>query len=726
MPRRDRFLQTDFSRGEISPKFDGRVDIDAYRQGVSYLRNFISMRQGGITKTPGTTYLNRAINDAHRAHLMPFVMAPGAKYVLEFGNLSLSVYKGGFRVHTGVTTPYASADLVKLQAVKIRDDIYLACEGYKVQKLSWDGSDTGWSMADLDFQYAEGTPITGITKDDPAVVSSASHGLLNGQRVYLSGVGGMIEVNNKYFTVAGATTNTFELEGIDSMDYTTYTSGGTAQHAGADLVGEPERYPRGIAFMEQRLILFGSSMMPSTVWGSAVGEYTNFLIGANDAEAWQFTIASGDNEDLLWAQGKQVLFFGSRQGEHILTGHGGGITPTSVYTAKQTPYGSEEVSGILVDDAVIFVQSGGRIVREYFYQNEQQSYRSPEITFFSDQVFDSGGVIQTALQRNPETIVWFVTSDGRLVGVTYDRNFEIVGFHQHTTDGQYESVAVINDGKEDRVYCSVRRYINDAWVRHIELFDTREVTEEKLAVYSHSATIVDHGGALDIEGITQANPAVVTSTSHGLSNGERVFIDGVGGMTEVNRVVYAVANAGANTFQLRDETDQADIDSIEFGEYTSGGTLTKVQRTITGLGYLEGKDVVVLADGSPVPPIEVFNGEIELESYHNKIVLGLPYSSQCRLMRIGAGELKRVHRLFVRFLGTIGARIGPDSERMRDIVWRQPGENIFDPPQPFSGDKEENFPGNYDRDGYVWIDSDTPTPITVLSVTAEMAVYEGV
>lgn len=69
--------------------------------------------------------------------------------------------------------------------------------------------------------------ITAITKASPAVASSTAHGYTNGQEIKLS-VSGMLEVNNMVLRVANITANTFELEGIDSTLFNTFTSG-TAQ-----------------------------------------------------------------------------------------------------------------------------------------------------------------------------------------------------------------------------------------------------------------------------------------------------------------------------------------------------------------------------------------------------------------------------------------------------------------------------------------------------------------
>lgn len=69
--------------------------------------------------------------------------------------------------------------------------------------------------------------ITGITAADPAVVTAAAHGFLNGQLVLILDVSGMTEINNKVVRVANKAANTFECYGLSSAKFTAYTSGGT-------------------------------------------------------------------------------------------------------------------------------------------------------------------------------------------------------------------------------------------------------------------------------------------------------------------------------------------------------------------------------------------------------------------------------------------------------------------------------------------------------------------
>lgn len=82
-----------------------------------------------------------------------------------------------------------------------------------------------------------------------------------------------------------------------------------------------------------------------------------------------------------------------------------------------------------------------------------------------------------------------------------------------------------------------------------------------------------------ITNITNANPAVVTVTGGSLpSNGDRVFINGVGGMTEVNGREFTVAGVAGLTFQL------SGVNSTGYSAYTSGGTSSEPEE-LTAFTY---------------------------------------------------------------------------------------------------------------------------------------------
>lgn len=90
----------------------------------------------------------------------------------------------------------------------------------------------------VETSRAAAKTISGITAANPGVVTATAHGYSNGDIVYISGVVGMTQVNDRAFVVANVATNTFELKGVDTSAYTAYASGGNAYKVTLAAVGE--------------------------------------------------------------------------------------------------------------------------------------------------------------------------------------------------------------------------------------------------------------------------------------------------------------------------------------------------------------------------------------------------------------------------------------------------------------------------------------------------------
>lgn len=85
---------------------------------------------------------------------------------------------------------------------------------------------SGRSISDAVWQTGAQKSITAVNKANPARVTSNAHGFANGDRVWISGVNGMTQLNNKVYTVSNVAANTFRLQGVSSSGYSTYSSGG--------------------------------------------------------------------------------------------------------------------------------------------------------------------------------------------------------------------------------------------------------------------------------------------------------------------------------------------------------------------------------------------------------------------------------------------------------------------------------------------------------------------
>lgn len=95
----------------------------------------------------------------------------------------------------------------------------------------------------------------------------------------------------------------------------------------------------------------------------------------------------------------------------------------------------------------------------------------------------------------------------------------------------------------------------------------------KMRIYKDGSIVLET--AKTITGASQANPCVITITSHGFSTGDEIFISGVAGMSELNGRYYKVTYISANTFSITDLYN-ANINSTAFTAYSSGGSAYRV------------------------------------------------------------------------------------------------------------------------------------------------------
>lgn len=167
-------IHPSFGGGEISPRLYGRADLQKYQAAAAAIQNYIVRPEGGLQRRHGTRFAGETKDHTKRTRLIRFVFSTIQAYMLEFGDAYIRVWKDNAPVTSSTKN------------------------------------------------------ITGITQASPAVVTSNAHGFSNGDRVVVVSVGGMGQVNNREFTVAGAAANTFQLSGVNSTAYDAYTSGGTA------------------------------------------------------------------------------------------------------------------------------------------------------------------------------------------------------------------------------------------------------------------------------------------------------------------------------------------------------------------------------------------------------------------------------------------------------------------------------------------------------------------
>lgn len=183
-----------------------------------------------------------------------------------------------------------------------------------------------------------------------------------------------------------------------------------------------------------------------------------------------------------------------------------------------------------------------------------------------------------------------------------------------------------------------------------------------------------------------------------------------------------------NTFDF-DESDNTSFNFLDSQLSYSGSSAT----TISGLSHLEGQEVSILADGATHPNKTVSSGSITLDRAATKVKIGLGYTSLLKTMRIDAGaqngtsqaKTKRIYEVTARLYESVGVEIGPDLNNMERVPFRTSSDPMDQGIPPFTGDKEVEFRGDYDTDGFMIVRQTQPLPLTILSLYPRLVTNDG-
>jgi hypothetical protein len=275
--------------------------------------------------------------------------------------------------------------------------------------------------------------------------------------------GGTVTINSVASgTSAGAT--------VDKWLGSTIT--GTTQWSEAAF-SDVRGYPRTVTFYQQRLVFGGTLHQPNTVWASRVDDFENFQLGTKEDDSVSFTIASNEGNRINWMFAQRGLIVGTSGDEWTVSGatDGDPFSAVNISARRQASYGSKYMRAVLLNDVLLFVQRRGRKVRELTYSFEKDGWLAPDLTVLSEHVTESE-IVEIAFQQQPDAILWGVRGDGQMVGMSYERDQQVVAWHRHTTDGEFESVATVYglNNDDDEVWLSVKRTIGGQTKRFIERF----------------------------------------------------------------------------------------------------------------------------------------------------------------------------------------------------------------------------------------------------------------
>ena len=396
-------------------------------------------------------------------------------------------------------------------------------------------------------------------------------------------------------------------------------------------------WPSAVTFFEERIVYGFTNSDQQNIWLSRTGRFENFTSGILDGSAFTITLPTANRG--RWLGSLETLAAGTSGGEWRIrpTTIDQALTPTNFSFKKQTNFGSANIQAMEVNEAIIFIDYVARKVREYTWNDPKQKYVSPDLTALAEDI-TSGGIMSLAVQKNPDSIIWFTISNSPyLISMTYEREQNVVAFAEHPLggDGIVESVCVTPSTSEDIITLTVKRTINSSTVRFIEEMQPRDWGSVTSAADSFfvDAGVVDTGGDVTIEvahlegeelavlgdGAVQASKTV----SDGIITIDEVADRAVAGLSYTYQVspmrldvmtskgttsgsvkniselvisFFATMNA-----QVGDGTDTYDIDWRTTEDYDSPPALFTGMKTVSFPSGFSTEDNIVISGSDPLP-----------------------------------------------------------------------------------------------------------------------------
>ncbi len=195
-------------------------------------------------------------------------------------------------------------------------------------------------------------------------------------------------------------------------------------------LGVRNGYPAFSAMFQGRLWLGGMPGLPTTLLASAVDDFQNFSMGSADDSAMHLSIMGSDQSRICWLCATRQLLIGTSDSEWgLVSGTGTMLTPTSVAFRRQSSVGSAAMPARAVENTVLFVQRGGRRMREIAYRLESDGYSATDVSMLAEHLL-AAGVKEWCVQRGANFNVWVLTCDGTLAVLTINLEQQVTAWQR--------------------------------------------------------------------------------------------------------------------------------------------------------------------------------------------------------------------------------------------------------------------------------------------------------
>jgi len=670
-----------------------------------------------------------------------------------------------------ITTPYTTAQLFDIKFAQSADVMYITHPSHQASKLSRTGH-TSWSLDEVDFIKGPflDPNITTTTLTPSAagigsrtITASAVTGINGGSGFLATDVGRQIHFNDGYGVITGRT-NTTEITVNVTIAFAN-ANAITNWYLGA--FSDTTGHPSCVTFFEQRLIFAATLNNPQTVYFSKSGDYENMdaNLGGTiaDDDAIIYTIASNQVNAIRFLASTRTLVIGTAGGEFAVSGGGdnNAVTPTNIMIKKQSNHGAANIDAISVGNATLFLQRARRKIRELAYNFDVDGYVAPDMTILAEHITE-GGLTQLAYQQEPNQIIYCTREDGELIGLTYQREQQVTAWHRHIFGGRFGIATItVSDyanianktkltlTKSDGTTVDFDSTTGTAGTNEFKTQTNNNTTATNLknainahanftatvssAVVTVTETVHEATGYLTVRSFDKTR---LTATSEGKAAVESVAVIPTDDKEYQTWVIVKRTINGITRRYVEylneldfDETDNSSFNFLDSALSYSGTPITN----ISGLQHLEGQVVSILADGATHPNKTVTDGAITLDRSAKNVKIGLAFTSLLQTMRLDAGsqdgtsqgKTKRIYDITVRMYESIGIEVGPNLSDMERIPFRSSANLMDEGIPPFTGDKEIEFRGNYETDGFIFVRQTQPLPFTILSLYPRLVTNDG-
>jgi hypothetical protein len=761
MPRAS-FVQTNFNGGEWSPLAQGRVDLAKYKSGLALCKNYVPLVQGPLTRRPGTRFVAEVKDSTKPVRLVKFEFSVLQSYVLEFGQGYIRFYTDdGQLLNAGVpyevSTSYAVSDateLWELSFTQSADVLYIAHPKYPPAKLQRFGA-TNWVLQDIVFQDGPYLPFNTTsttftpagTSGTVAVIASATTGINGGTGFQSSDVGRMLRIKAGGVWLWGTIASVVDTKNI---------TWAIAPPNGSQVPTAAE----GIANVSAGSV-FGVTITNGGGGYGATPPSVFFSGGGGSGAIAYAVLTNGVVTDIVMS----VTGTGYTSAPDVVINFPTPIVPSSTTFWRLGVWTSNSnYPGCVVFNQDRLIWAGPSSNPSRIDGSNVSDYENMAPTQLDGTVIDSNAIGFSLNASTMNKIQWMVSDEWGLLCGTAGGEWVVspstlqqaitptnINAKQSTSYG-VAATAAIRVGKSTLFVQRTGRKLREMTYQYvINTFQAPDISlvSEHLTVTGLKQLCVTLAPYQQIWMCRNDGTLVGIAYDkdqdcvgwHQHQIGGSGIVESVAAMpaTDVTRdELWMVVNRTINGSTKRyvevmtkfwedGDTVQHAVFLDSSAEYDGAPTTT-----ITGLTWLEGATVGVLADGSTHPDCVVSNtGVITLQRSASVVQVGLKYSSSGKTLRIEAGgadgpaqgKFKRIHRAIFRFFQTVGHTLTGNTTIAEPF--RDSSMPMDQPVALFSGDKRWSYDGSYDLDGQISWEQDDPLPSNITLLGAQLETQDG-